>query len=202
MPRNDEAVSVLPYGTSLYYSYKQPFVLATDTRPHVRYVTHSPIYQYDYYTDQGPSEEEQRTKLTMLAANGLAVSSEVDVDVSSTFEAVHQKRALFTGGRYVPLSAAGAEGDSVVAFARIAGADAAIVVVPRLVADLVGDRTAPTGGTVWGDARLELPPELADRRWQCALSGRLMSSSVERRGLPLGEILASLPVALLIGDAR
>ena len=39
---------------------------------------------------------------------------------------------------------------------------------PRLVADLVGDRAAPTGGTVWGDSRLEIPSELAGRRWRCA----------------------------------
>ena len=103
---------------------------------------------------------------------------------------------LFASGAYLPLRAAGSERDSVVAFARLHGAEAAIAVAPRLVADLVGERAAPTGGVVWGDARLELPPSLAGRKWQCALTGRLLSSGT--RGLALGEILASLPVALLI----
>jgi hypothetical protein len=181
MPKAEEAVSMLPSGRSLYYSYKQPADLSDDSRPHVRYffkqidfttpakpvlsasvnvpgelisvagdllytkdlrwgettaetyvhelardgdsaalqashrfaqrdvskvvaegsrlyVTHAPVQRWiGYYdSDSEISEEEQRTKLTLLAANGLAVSSEVDVDIYSSFEAVHDDRALFT----------------------------------------------------------------------------------------------------------
>ena len=106
---------------------------------------------------------------------------------------------LFDRGEYLPLRAVGSERDSVVAFARVRGADAAITVVPRLVAGLVGERAAPTGGIVWGDARLELPDSIGSRRWRCALSGRLVSSA-PGNGLPLGAILASLPVALLMAE--
>ena len=182
MPKSEEAVSVLPSGKSLYYSYKLPTELDSDTRPHVRhffkqisfsdpaspqasaavnvpgeliaidgkqlytkdvrwgessaqtyvheleragdlatlqashgfaerevskvvaedgrvYVTHGPLYNYGgYYYETGaqPDAEEQRTKLTLLAAGGLDVSSEVDIDVGSSFQAVHGDRALFT----------------------------------------------------------------------------------------------------------
>jgi (1->4)-alpha-D-glucan 1-alpha-D-glucosylmutase len=120
--------------------------------------------------------------------------------VRETLRARREHTAVFAGGRYVPLRATGDEGDSVVAFARIDGGDASITVVPRLVADIVGDRGAPTGGVVWGDAKLELPPELAQRHWKDALTGRLMTSSSERRGLAIGEILASFPVALLVTE--
>ena len=108
--------------------------------------------------------------------------------------------ALFARGTYLPLRAVGAERDSVVAFARLHQSEAAITVVPRLVADLVGERAAPTGGVVWGDARLELPASLMGRAWTCALTGRLMSSP--QKGLALGEILASLPVALLLAGGE
>ncbi len=107
---------------------------------------------------------------------------------------------VFSHGTYRALRATGTEGESVIAFARTHGDDAAITVVPRLVADLIGDRTAPTGGTIWGDAKLELPKELAERHWRCALTGRLMTSSSSRGGLNVGEILATIPVALLLAE--
>jgi (1->4)-alpha-D-glucan 1-alpha-D-glucosylmutase len=122
--------------------------------------------------------------------------------IRETLRARREHRTLFTGGRYVPLSAGGSEGAPVIAFARVDGGEAAITVVPRLVADRVGDRGAPTGGDSWGDAWLELPPALRDRQWRCVLTGRLMSSVAARNGLRLGEVLASLPVALLMAEPR
>ena len=120
--------------------------------------------------------------------------------VREILRARRRHHGVFSRGTYHPLRARGTEGDSVIAFARVDGANAAITVVPRLVADLVGDRGAPTGGKVWGDAKLELPAELAERHWRCALTGRLMTSSAERGGLAVGEILASFPVAVLIAE--
>jgi (1->4)-alpha-D-glucan 1-alpha-D-glucosylmutase len=122
--------------------------------------------------------------------------------VRELLRARREHESLFARGRYVPLRATGEEGDSVVAFARLDDTSAALAVAPRLVAGLVGDRSAPTGATIWGESRLEVPPELSDRRWRCALTGRILSASSARRGLALGEILASLPVALLMAEPR
>jgi (1->4)-alpha-D-glucan 1-alpha-D-glucosylmutase len=122
--------------------------------------------------------------------------------IRQTLAVRRERHALFARGRYVPLRTVGAEAKSIIAFARVHDGDAAITVVPRLVAGLVGDRSAPTGGTVWGDSRLEMPRDLLDRRWKCALTGRLMTSSAAKHGLALGEILASLPVALLVPEAN
>jgi hypothetical protein len=55
-------------------------------------VSHGPVYN-NYF---GPTEDEQLTKLTMLARRGLAVQGEVEVDSWSTLEAVHDGRALYT----------------------------------------------------------------------------------------------------------
>jgi (1->4)-alpha-D-glucan 1-alpha-D-glucosylmutase len=151
--------------------------------------------------DQLESAEEEQTG---HVADLLRTPEDGRVKMHVVREALRARRenhALFARGGYVPLYATGSERDSVVAFARIDGSQAAITVVPRLVAGLVGDRGAPTGGAVWGDARLELPPELNDRRWRCVLTGRLVSSP-PGRGLALGEILASLPVALLLAEPR
>ena len=104
---------------------------------------------------------------------------------------------LFAGGAYERLTAEGAESRHVIAFARTHGDSAAVVVVPRLPASLTGSEVAPIGAGVWGETTVSLPRGLAGRTWTCAITGRTIAGGNER-GLPLGEILATFPVALLL----
>jgi (1->4)-alpha-D-glucan 1-alpha-D-glucosylmutase len=92
---------------------------------------------------------------------------------------------------YEPLAAAGERARHVVAFAR----GAAITIVPRLPRALSVD--APPLGDVWGSTSVALP-ENAFSRYRDVLTGRVIATAGETpRTLPLAEVLAVLPVAVL-----
>jgi (1->4)-alpha-D-glucan 1-alpha-D-glucosylmutase len=104
---------------------------------------------------------------------------------------------LFETGSYEPLETAGALAERVVAFGRRTERQTLIVVVPRLVAGLLGDRELPCPAAgAWGDTRLELPPALAERELVEHLSERAMPTS--SGSLSMADVLSDLPVALLI----
>jgi (1->4)-alpha-D-glucan 1-alpha-D-glucosylmutase len=90
----------------------------------------------------------------------------------------------FLAGDYHPLAATGPAADHVVAFAR---AGQAVTVVTRLPRGL----RARDG---WGITSLNLPA--GPSRWRDILTGRVISSPA-----PLDELMASLPVALLIPES-
>ncbi len=77
------------------------------------------------------------------------------------FRAAHP--ALFAGG-YRPLDAEGPQADHLIAFAREAGEEALMVLVPRFPATL--DRLEG-----WGGTHVALPNGLTSRRWREVLSG-------------------------------
>jgi len=106
---------------------------------------------------------------------------------------------LFRTGSYEPLEATGSFGDRVIAFARRTPQVTMIVVVPRLIAALLEDREAPCPAPmIWGDTRLELPAGLTgDLRNQ--LTGKPVP--MPSGSLAIAEVLADLPVALLLAAA-
>jgi (1->4)-alpha-D-glucan 1-alpha-D-glucosylmutase len=97
---------------------------------------------------------------------------------------------LFVQGEYLPLEATGARADHLCAFLRRHEGRSVLVVVPRLVAKLLGGSEAPD----WGDTALELPGRSA---WRDALSGRTLPAASR---ISARELFASFPVALLAGD--
>jgi (1->4)-alpha-D-glucan 1-alpha-D-glucosylmutase len=105
---------------------------------------------------------------------------------ATALRARRENPGLFTTGDYAPLSASGARGDHAFAFARRHSNRAAVAVAPRLRAKLTA-----AGG--WGDTRLPLPPGT----FRDAFTSRPFAGEV-----PLADLLADFPVALLIGDAR
>jgi (1->4)-alpha-D-glucan 1-alpha-D-glucosylmutase len=122
--------------------------------------------------------------------------------VRSVLRARHDHRELFSVGDYAPLEVEGVGAEHVVAFARTHGGEAAVVVVPRLSASLVGGRNAPIGEEVWGDSVLVLPAELSGRRWRCALTGQEIDGARSGQGLSIAGIFESLPAALLLSEGR
>jgi (1->4)-alpha-D-glucan 1-alpha-D-glucosylmutase len=91
--------------------------------------------------------------------------------------------ALFRDGDYEPLDV----GPNVFAFVRRHAGNAVAVAVPRLTSQLVKPGKFPLAG-VWGDAALPLPG-----RWRNAFTGGV----VEGESLPLREVFARFPVAVL-----
>jgi maltooligosyltrehalose synthase len=97
----------------------------------------------------------------------------------------------------------------VCAFARCAGDDVVLVVVPRLVVRLTGGvERPPLGRDVWGKTVLLLPPHLAGRDYQNVFTGAVLSPANARPqdthsaswgapGVLLGDLLERFPLALL-----
>ena len=111
-----------------------------------------------------------------------------------------EHEALFRDGDYLPLKAHGDHAEQVCAFARQAGDETLVLVVPRLIAGLLGEHGGlPVGDAVWGDTWVELPPEQASAQWTCVLTGQKVATQVlgESHGLALAQVFVAFPYALL-----
>jgi (1->4)-alpha-D-glucan 1-alpha-D-glucosylmutase len=101
---------------------------------------------------------------------------------------------LFATGSYEPLDARGANARHLFAFARVAPGAASITVVPRLIHSLAPGRLPVAHD--WTDATLLLPPSLRPAtRWRNAFTGDELPTN---SALPVADVLATLPFALLI----
>ena len=102
---------------------------------------------------------------------------------------------LFGRGSYEPVSLEGPLSQHVIAFVRREGGEICVAVAARLFARLLGDQ-ADYRSDVWGDARLDLRE--APKSLTNVLTGEAVSTDA---GLHLGEVLADLPAAVLIGQS-
>ncbi len=105
---------------------------------------------------------------------------------------------LFVEGAYVPLRVEGPAADHVLAYARVLEDHAAVVVVTRLPAALAGtDRHPLPASAAWDATTITLPRNLTGRRSVDVLDGQSNSIPDVDGRLPVGKVLATLPVALL-----
>lgn len=128
--------------------------------------------------------------------------------IARTLDCRRREPALFAIGDYVPVEAAGAGADRVIAFLRRHGSALVLVVVPRLVAPLLGgnadesedDHEGPlplVPPARWGDTVLRLPalPEVASLT--DTLTGAELALPADG-GLAVSAVLSAFPVALLV----
>ena len=103
---------------------------------------------------------------------------------------------LFARGDYLPLAAEGEKAGHAFGFVRRLGADAVLVLVPRLPVGLVpaGDH-APIGRRVWGDTAVRLPDGVGGR-WRNVFTGETLTTTGDP--LPVAEALGVFPAAVLI----
>jgi (1->4)-alpha-D-glucan 1-alpha-D-glucosylmutase len=106
---------------------------------------------------------------------------------SLTLRARRENPGLFSAGDYVPAEPAGERRDNVFAFSRSHRGRSALVAVSRLTKGLEG----------WGDTRLHFPsiPGGDRRRYHNLFTGEQVFPS---HPLPLSELFATLPVAVLL----
>jgi (1->4)-alpha-D-glucan 1-alpha-D-glucosylmutase len=104
-------------------------------------------------------------------------------------------RALFSTGEYVPIETRGQHAERICAFARLDEADAAIVVVPRLVGRFVASPGAPLGATAWGDTVIVLPRTLTGHFCNTYTEERLTADGAGE--IPAHRFFNAFPVALL-----
>jgi (1->4)-alpha-D-glucan 1-alpha-D-glucosylmutase len=104
---------------------------------------------------------------------------------------------LFSAGEYLPLSATGEKAAHVFAFARRDGNQSSIVIIPRLVAGLLGpDFDLPTGEHVWGNSTLKLPNGATVFR--DIYTGKTVNGNEPR----LADLFNDLPIAVLLSDPK
>ena len=111
-----------------------------------------------------------------------------------------EKPQLFLGGAYLPVPAEVSVPAGAIAFARTAGAAAALFVAPRLCARIFNEeRGAPLGGDPWKTSRLLLPAELRDRVFQDVITGAEVrpTRAGDNAFIFIGEVFEALPVAIL-----
>jgi len=123
---------------------------------------------------------------------------------------------LFGEGQYIPLSVDGPAKHHLIAFARMGGPrdaapsstpldrahPAAIVVAPRLTAELVSNPAdAPLGSAAWSDTVIQLPYQLRSRHWTCALTRESVRPAPDG-SLLAAEVLQTFPAALLLSESR
>ncbi len=104
--------------------------------------------------------------------------------------------ALFARGAYEPLPVQGEQADHVLAFARIDADELAIVIVPRLASDLLGDAPSPLiEAHKWGDTRIVLPNNYTLPTFKGLFSDVAVTPNKE---LWLNAALKDFPVNLLV----
>jgi (1->4)-alpha-D-glucan 1-alpha-D-glucosylmutase len=104
------------------------------------------------------------------------------------------RQALFAEGDYLPLTARGQKESHVIAFARAAADQTAVVVTGRFFTRLGDLSQPPMGSKVWGESVLKMDHASAAGTYRDAFTGRLIYAEAE---LPLAQDFAHLPVALL-----
>lgn len=122
--------------------------------------------------------------------------------IARTLAVRREMSAVFARGSYRPLKVTGARHDRVIAFARMHGDDAVVVIAPLHAHDLLDEPSLPlVPASHWQDTRVTLPPSLRTFSWRSVLDmdGASLAATAQ---LPVAEVLAAWPVALLVGAPR
>jgi len=111
---------------------------------------------------------------------------------------------LFRQGEYLPLTVHGPKANHVIAFIRRLEATSALVVVPRLVAGLLGDaESPPIGIEIWKDTHILLPSCGCSKNYRNAFTGDVQNlcKTGTQSTLEISNAFAEFPVALYFNDA-
>jgi (1->4)-alpha-D-glucan 1-alpha-D-glucosylmutase len=114
---------------------------------------------------------------------------------SQRFRRDHSR--LMKSGAYVPMEVVGSQSGHAFCFLRAHEGEAALVVVPRLLAGLGLRGHGPSGIEVWRDAAGIVPNDLRRASWRNVFTGESVELA-DDGSLLLGDVLANFPVALLI----
>jgi len=165
-----------------------------DNRQPVNYEQHQPRLeqlQHDYGNPQ-------------LSPDIFATQNRASAKLYLTWKTLTLRRehpALFRRGEYIPLSAGGPNAGHVVAFARKDEGRVAIVAVPRLCAELMGDsQDTICYEAIWRDTSLAIP-DSAVPCYHNVFTGECIQSRAGIQQLPVADLFRRFPVALLLSES-
>jgi (1->4)-alpha-D-glucan 1-alpha-D-glucosylmutase len=146
---------------------------------------------------------EEGHRLPSLARDLTVAKDDGRIKLYVTYRALHCRRdhpGLFAEGEYLPAQASGARQDYLFAFTRLLRGQRALVVVPRLLAELVHNGSLPLGEEVWQDTRIILPAARPGEHWTNLFTGEVLTTEEDagRPVLPAALLFANFPVALLL----
>ena len=133
-----------------------------------------------------------------LLEGRLSAPEDGRIKLFTTHLALSERRkaiGLFRDGSYLPIEACGRHKRSIIAFARVLGDEAALVIAPRFMTSVVPERRWPAGGDCWEDTCVIVPEGLQNTRGKEAFTGRDFSFTREMR---IGALLTSFPAAFLL----
>jgi (1->4)-alpha-D-glucan 1-alpha-D-glucosylmutase len=113
-------------------------------------------------------------------------------------KARRRHRETFREGAYIPLESAGRFRSHVIAFARKYEQQWAVVIAPRFLSCLVQEGNFPLGRQVWQDTEV-IMPDWSPREWRNVITSEVLFAG---NALPVGDVLLSFPVALLMGEGK
>ena len=115
--------------------------------------------------------------------------------ISKALNLRQQYPTLFEQGEYIPLAVEGTKAQNICAFARRSKDATAVIVVPHLVGNILGEGGGvPIGPEVWGDTSVVVPENVASKKLVNLFTGEAVKLSSR---LPVAEVLKDFPVGLL-----
>jgi (1->4)-alpha-D-glucan 1-alpha-D-glucosylmutase len=123
--------------------------------------------------------------------------------INKALETRRNNRNLFENSAYVQLEVKGSFSNNIIAFCRKTKASCAVIVVPRLMANLTNMERLPLGD-VWGDTFVCLPLGVS-KVWREIFTNQSMVSKKlgSDGGFYVGDLLQAFPVALLMqGESK
>jgi len=114
-----------------------------------------------------------------------------------------QEPELFQRGEYIALSLEGPKADHAIAFLRKSESATALIVVPRLVANLLNEvdvNTPPIGAAVWEDTHIVIPSNIDHKKCRNLLTGEVLhlNAREDHTLVPVSATLGRFPVALCV----
>jgi (1->4)-alpha-D-glucan 1-alpha-D-glucosylmutase len=107
---------------------------------------------------------------------------------------------LFQKGEYLPMEIQGAKANRLIAFMRRLDGRSLLVVVPRLIATLVGDSPVPPiGPDLWKDTDIHLPNCVSCQDFRNVFTDEVVHNSEANHAIAVSKLLGQFPVGLWEG---
>jgi (1->4)-alpha-D-glucan 1-alpha-D-glucosylmutase len=145
--------------------------------------------------------EQEDTDIGRLVQDLLSAREDGRIKLFLIYRALKAKKAdreIFRSGAYLPLESAGRFRSHVIAFAWWYQRKWALVIAPRFPSHLIQEGDFPLGKHVWQDTEV-IMPNGAPAAWRNVITSEVLSAG---KALPVGDVLLSFPVALLMGEGK